>query len=88
MTLTQATSYLQIYRALSQPAFILATQVDIFGHLFQLSHKLRTLSQLWEDFGAKYDEMASDVDAFAGEMLGQSSSTEEVNMCIYSSVKQ
>ncbi|XP_033644367.1 short transient receptor potential channel 4-like [Asterias rubens] len=78
MTLTQATSYLQIYRALSQPAFILATQVDIFGHLFQLSHKLRTLSQLWEDFGAKYDEMASDVDAFAGEMLGQSSSTEEI----------
>lgn len=78
VSLTEATSYLQIYRALTQPAYILATQSDIFGHLFKLADKLRSLSRLWDDFGAEYLEMASRVDAFAGEMLGQSSTTDEV----------
>ena len=78
MTLTQAVSTLHIYRALSQPAYVLATQVDVFGHAFEMSKKLRTLSAMWEDFGAEYEEMARGIEVFAGEMLGESSSTEEV----------
>ncbi|XP_022080138.1 short transient receptor potential channel 5-like isoform X2 [Acanthaster planci] len=78
VTLTQAISTLHIYRALSQPAYILATQTDIFGHAFHLSAKLKTLSRTWEDFGAEYEQMARGVDFFAGEMLGESSSTEEI----------
>ena len=78
VTLTQATSTLQIYRGLSRPAYILNTQTDVFGHAFEMSARLRTLSVMWEDFGAEYEEMAKSVDVFAGEMLGQSSSTEEV----------
>ena len=79
VTLTQATSFLNIYRALSQPAYILATQTDVFGHAFEMGKKLKTLSNLWEDFGAEYEEMSRGIEVFAGEMLGQSSSTEEVN---------
>ncbi|XP_071808916.1 short transient receptor potential channel 1-like [Asterias amurensis] len=78
VTLTQATSTLQIYRGLSRPAYILNTQTDVFGHAFEMSARLRTLSVMWEDFGAEYEEMAKSVDVFAGEMLGQSSSTEEI----------
>ena len=78
VTLTQAISTLHIYRALSQPAYILATKTDIFGHAFELSKKLKVLSRTWEDFGAEYERMASGVEVFAGEMLGQSGSTEEV----------
>ncbi|XP_033643704.1 short transient receptor potential channel 6-like [Asterias rubens] len=78
VTLTQATSALQIYRGLSRPAYILNTQTDVFGHAFEMSARLRTLSVMWEDFGAEYEEMAKSVDVFAGEMLGQSSSTEEI----------
>ncbi|XP_022106370.1 short transient receptor potential channel 4-like isoform X2 [Acanthaster planci] len=78
VTLTQAISTLHIYRALSQPAYILATQTDIFGHAFQLSAKLKTLSRTWEDFGAEYEQMARGVEVFAGEMLGESASTKEI----------
>ncbi|XP_038061368.1 uncharacterized protein LOC119732071 [Patiria miniata] len=78
VTLTQAISTLHIYRALSQPAYMLATQTDIFGHAFQMSAKLKTLSKTWEDFGAEYEQMARSVEVFAGELLGESSSTEEI----------
>ncbi|XP_071808444.1 short transient receptor potential channel 7-like [Asterias amurensis] len=78
VTLTQAVSTLHIYRALSQPAYVLATQVDVFGHAFEMGKKLRTLSVMWEDFGAEYEEMARGIEVFAGEMLGESSSTEEI----------
>lgn len=78
VTLTQATSTLQMYRGLSQPSYILNTQTDVFGHAFHMSKRLRTLSVMWEDFGAEYEEMAKAVDVFAGEMLGKSGSTEEV----------
>ena len=79
VTLTQAISTLNIYRALSQPAYVLATQTDIFGYAFEMGKKLQTLGKLWEDFGAEYDEMARGIQVFAGEMLGQSASTEEVH---------
>ncbi|XP_038061410.1 short transient receptor potential channel 4-like [Patiria miniata] len=78
VTLTQALSTLHIYRAISQPAYILATQTDIFGHAFQMSAKLKTLSNTWEDFGPEYVKMARGLEVFAGGLLGESASTEEI----------
>ena len=78
VTLTQAVSTLHIYRALSQPAYILATQTDIFSYAFAMADKLQRLSLAWTDFGAELQQLSRRVQVFAGEMLGQSSSTEEV----------
>ena len=41
VTLTQAVSTLHIYRALSQPAYIMGTQFDIFGYAFKVTISLR-----------------------------------------------
>ncbi|XP_038061406.1 short transient receptor potential channel 6-like [Patiria miniata] len=78
VTLTQAISTLHVYRAISQPAYILATQTDIFGYAFAMTAKLQSLSRAWTDFGAELEELAQRVEVFAGDILGKSASSGEI----------
>ncbi|XP_022106151.1 uncharacterized protein LOC110987534 isoform X2 [Acanthaster planci] len=78
VTLTQAISTLHLYRALSQPAYILATQTDVFGYAFAMTAKLQSLSLAWTDFGEELQQMARRVEVFAGVMLGKLASSGEI----------
>ncbi|XP_077863795.1 short transient receptor potential channel 4-like [Saccoglossus kowalevskii] len=76
-TLQHSLGTINVYRALASQAYISLTSEDPITSAFQLSHKVRTLSKRDYEFRYQYEELASQCESFAAELLGHVRDTDE-----------
>ncbi|KAB0797819.1 hypothetical protein PPYR_08812 [Photinus pyralis] len=73
---------LNLYRAVTNPAYICHSSADPILTAFQLSYELRRCAKLVIEFRAAYDELAEDVSMFAVDLIGCCRSTEEMELIL------
>lgn len=73
---------LNLYRAITNPAYICHSTRDPILTAFQLSHELRKCAMIVVEFRAAYNELADDISTFAVELIGCCRSTEEMELIL------
>ncbi|XP_072050933.1 short transient receptor potential channel 4-like [Amphiura filiformis] len=77
-TLEETHDLIDIYKALCSEAYISLASVDPIDTAFGLCRILQNLSNLMPEFSAQFIELADRVRQYAGDILGQCRSTEEI----------
>ncbi|KAK4880496.1 hypothetical protein RN001_008642 [Aquatica leii] len=76
------THRLNLYRAVTNPAYICHSSHDPILTAFQLSHELRKCAKIVIEFRAAYTELADEISTFAVELIGCCRSTGEMELIL------
>ncbi|KAF5298327.1 hypothetical protein FQR65_LT01105 [Abscondita terminalis] len=76
------THRLNLYRAVTNPAYICHSSHDPILTAFELSHELRKCAKLVIEFRAAYNELAEEIGTFAVELIGCCRSTGEMELIL------
>ncbi|KAF2897538.1 hypothetical protein ILUMI_08636 [Ignelater luminosus] len=73
---------LNLYRAVTNPAYICHSTHDPILTAFQLSQELRKCAMIVPEFRAAYNQLAADISTFAVELIGCCRSSEEMELIL------
>lgn len=76
------TRKLNLYRAISNPAYICHTSDDPILTTFELSHELMICSKVFPEFRMAYVELSEQASKFVVELIGYCRSTHEVELVL------
>ncbi|CAH1252045.1 TRPC5 [Branchiostoma lanceolatum] len=72
-------AWLEAYRAVCSPSYILLTSTDPFRTAFRTAKALRDVRWKRENYGPQLEELADQCETFAVELLGEVRTTKEIN---------
>ncbi|XP_071954267.1 short transient receptor potential channel 4-like [Antedon mediterranea] len=77
-TLERSKEMLIVYQALASDAYITGSSINPLQAAFDLTNELRGLSEKLEEFRDEFNDLAHQVEAYAGKLLDQTRDTEEI----------